>query len=228
MARSILKGADPSSWDLLVAGGMLGVSSFYWVHNSRWLTGLRDGLEAIHAMEKSYQKDPRRVDALLGIGLYDYWRSHFTRRLRFLPFFPDRRRQGRGELMRVMKEGSFASVLAEMALTFIDFEEKRYPTVIESTDRLLKRYPRSTILRMLQGQAFLALKKYPETVKAFESILSIDPAVTKSYLFIGIATAREGKDPKKARESLEKFLSLEPQAPHAWRKPALEKLHQLK
>lgn len=227
MAYRILRDRNASSWDLLVAGGTLGVSGFYRAHNRQWLSGLRDGSTGVHAIQKSYGKDPARLDALLGIGLYDYWRSHFTRKLRFLPFFPDRRKEGREKLVRAVQETEFASVLAEVSLAFIDFEEGKYRKVLEETARLLERYPRNTILLMLRGEALLALKRYPETVRIFGEILSIDPSVTKSHLFIGLAFAKEGADRAKAADHLKKYLEREPRAPSHWRRPAVKKLKEL-
>jgi tetratricopeptide (TPR) repeat protein len=227
IALKIARDPQAAPWDLLVAGGTLGVSGFYRAHNSKWFAALRDSSTTFHTMEKSYRKDPKLADALLGLGLYDYWRSHFTRKLRFLPFFPDRRKEGIEKLTKAKNESEFSSLLAELALAFIDFQEKRYQQVLETTGRLLKRYPQNTILRMLQGETLISMKKYQEGVKEFETILSIDPSITKSYLFIGMAYAKEGKNREKAQEYLNKFLEAEPTAPSHWRRPAIERLKKL-
>lgn len=227
-ALKITRNPNADPWDLLLAGGTLGISGFYRFHNEKWFAALRDASTAFHSLEKCYRKDPpKAIDALLGIGLYDYWRSHFTRKLRFLPFFPDRREEGIAKMIKAKSESEFSSVLGEISLAFIDFQEKRYPKVMETTGGLLKRYPQNTILRMLRGETLLAMKKYAETIKEFEAILSIDPSITKSYLFIGMAYAKEGKNPEKAKEFLTKFLEAEPNAPSHWRKPAVEKLKKL-
>jgi tetratricopeptide (TPR) repeat protein len=226
-ALRIAKDPNASPWDLLMAGGTLGVSGFYRAHNSKWFAALRDSSTAFHAMERAFRKDPRVVDSLLGIGLHDYWRSHFTKSLRFLPFFPDRRKEGIEKMKRVKEQSDFTGVLAEISIAFIDLEEKRYQQVLETTSKLLNRYPRNTIFRMLQGETLFQLKKYRESVAEFEKILSTDPSITKSYLFMGLAYAKEGKEPEKAKELLKKYLELEPNAPSHWRKPALQKLKAL-
>lgn len=230
MALKIVKDPNAGPWDLLVAGGTLGVSGFYRAHNSKWFAALRDSSTAFHAMERAFRKDPqdpKAIDSLLGIGLHDYWRSHFTKSLRFLPFFPDRRKEGIEKMKRVKEQSDFTGVLAEISIAFIDLEEKRYQQVLETTSKLLNRYPRNTIFRMLQGETLFQLKKYRESVAEFETILSIDPSITKSYLFLGMAYAKEGKDPEKAKRFLKKFLEAEPNAPSHWRRPALEKLKSL-
>lgn len=227
-ALQVINNPDAGPWDLLVAGGTIGISGFSHARHSRWFPALRDGLKAVQAMRRGLmrgglEKDPGTIDHLLGIGLYDYWRSVYTRRLRFLPFFPDRRETGRSELMQVVQSADFSRTLAEIALAFIDFQEKRYPPLLETTGRLLATYPNNTILRLLQGQALLALKRYPEAVVEFEKILGVDPAITKSYLFLGIAYAGQ-KETEKARAAFKKFLDLEPNAPPGWKRQAVGRL----
>src|SRR5262249_34293051 len=144
-----------------------------------------------------------------GTGLYDYWRSYFTRKLHFLPFFVDRRPEGKAALERAVNEAQVTNVLAEIALAFIDYQEKSYAKAVTTVDWLLAKYPNNTILRMLKGDCLLQLKKYQESVAEFEKILSIDPAISKCYLYMGVALAREGKDKTRAKELLEKYLSLD-------------------
>ncbi len=228
MALKIAKAPESATaWDLVLAGGTLGISGFYRAHNGKWFAALRDASLGFHTFERAYKKDASLADALLGIGLYDYWRSHFTRKLRFLPFIADRREEGREELAQAVRESRFCSVLASISLSFIDLQEKKYDRVVSEMDRLLAKYPKNTILRMLKGETLLRLKKYPEAVKEFEAILSIDPAVTKSYLYLGIAFADQGNDKAKARDYLTKYLAMEPKASNEWQKPAIEKLKKL-
>lgn len=227
MAQRVLRDPASDPWDLLITGGTLGISGFYRAHNSRWFAALRDCMNAALAFRRSYEKDSRRTEALFGIGLYDYWRSHFTRRLRFLPFFPDRRREGRAKLLEAREKSPFVSVFADTALAFIDFQDKNYEEVLLATGRLLKKYPTNTILMMLQGQALLAMKRYEEARTIFEEILRIDPAIKKSYLFLGLAWAEEGKNPSLAGVLLRKYLEREPDAPSSWKNLARERLKHL-
>jgi tetratricopeptide (TPR) repeat protein len=219
--------AQAEAWDLLMAGGTLGVSGFYRGHNRKWFAGLRDASLGFHTIEKAYAKDETLTDALLGTGLYDYWRSHHTRKLHFLPFFADRRPEGKAALERAVKEARFTGVLAEIGLAFIDYQEKAYDQAIATVDRFLGRYPGNTILRTLKGECLIGQKKYDEAVKEFEKVLALDPKLTKSYLYMGMAFAREGKDKARAKELLKKYLDLEPAASDDWRKPALDRLKAL-
>lgn len=219
LALQVLQKADGDAWSLLLAGGILGASGFYQAHNHHWLKGLRDGSMGFHALKKAYQRDPQLVDALLGIGLYDYWRSYFTRRLVFLPFFPDRRDRARETLALAQQQGIFVGPLAKIASAFIASVENKYQESLDAVGDLMRPYPQNIILKMLRGANLLQLKKYDESIKEFEQILALDPQITKAYLYLGLAY-RGKKETEKGDEYLGKFLKLEPQAPYAWRKMA--------
>lgn len=219
--------AEAAAWDLLIAGGTLGVSGFYRAHNHKWFAGLRDVSFGFHTIQKAHEKDDTLADALFGTGLYDYWRSYFTRKLHFLPFFADRRPEGKAALERAVKEAHLTGILAEIGLAFIDFQEKNFEKAASTVDRFLEHYPGNTILRTLKGECLIERKKYAEGVKEFEKIIALDPKLTKSYLYMGVALAKEGKDKDHARELLKKFLEMEPNASEDWREPALEHLKKL-
>jgi len=182
LALRNVRDEESSAWNLFLAGNTLGISGFYRAHNDHWLTALRDGSLAVHALQRGYEKDATLRESLLGIGLYDYWRSHFTHKLKFLPFFQDKRESAKSTLQIISREANWTSPLAEMALAFIYFQEKNYGSTVSVTNRLLALYPRNVILKLLKGRALFQLKKYPEAVHEFEEIESIDPEITKASL----------------------------------------------
>ncbi|MBI2981038.1 MAG: hypothetical protein HYY44_01830 [Deltaproteobacteria bacterium] len=189
-ALKIYRNANSGGWDLLVAGGILGVSGFYQAHHGKWLPALWDSQAAARAMKRAYGRDPHLADALLGIGFYHYWMSHFTRYFKVLPFLDDRRESGKREVRLAGELGRMVGPLAEVSLGF-------------------------------------KMRKQPEARREFEKILEIDPSLTKCWLYLGLITAEEGKDPKEARRLLGLYLNLENRAPPHWRKRAEEGLRRL-
>lgn len=178
----IAKSGAGSAWDDLMAGGVLGISGFYEAHNHRWFNALRDGIRGARTMERAFQKDPTLYDALLGIGLYEYWRSHLTRRLRFLPFFADHRPEGLEKIRMAGEKGSFVGPAAAISLLFIDAIEKREEIVLTGTHQYLERTPKNIVLRMLEGETLLRLKRIPEAAAEFDKILAIDPTISRAAL----------------------------------------------
>ena len=220
LALSLLNNPTASSWDLLLAGGVLGITGFQKAHHNRWFSALRDGQLAMQALQNARRRDPGFIDPWLGLGLYDYWRSYYTRQLKFLSFFPDRRREGKERILRVMKEGKFVGPIAAASLGFIELNEKNYPAVLKVTQEFLNRYPENIIIRMLEGEAYLGLKKYPEAIQNFVKILRNDPSITKCYLFLGLAYAAQPGETERARNYLQLFLKIEKEAPRHLRNPA--------
>ncbi|MBI4373252.1 MAG: hypothetical protein HY542_00085 [Deltaproteobacteria bacterium] len=226
-ALKIYRNANSGGWDLLVAGGILGVSGFYQAHHGKWLPALWDSQAAARAMKRAYGRDPHLADALLGIGFYHYWMSHFTRYFKVLPFLDDRRESGKREVRLAGELGRMVGPLAEVSLGFIDYIERDYIKTLEVTRKFLATYPENTVVRMLQGLAYFKMRKQPEARREFEKILEIDPSLTKCWLYLGLITAEEGKDPKEARRLLGLYLNLENRAPPHWRKRAEEGLRRL-
>ncbi|MDO8644107.1 MAG: tetratricopeptide repeat protein [bacterium] len=149
LALKISDDEKATDWDLFLAGATLGISGLDKAHRARWLGGIKDGLLAIRLLKKALRKNPNFADASLGIGLYDYWRSVFTKRHWFLPFFRDRRQAGLLAIRRAEAEGEFTPVLAKVALAFIAVEEKKEAEAQKTLKTLLKKYPKNVVLKNL-------------------------------------------------------------------------------
>ncbi|MBI2082837.1 MAG: hypothetical protein HYT76_04630 [Deltaproteobacteria bacterium] len=227
-ALDVYKDPKSSGWDLLVAGGILGVSGFYKAHHGKWLASLWDGQTALRAMKIAYQRDTTLTDALLGIGFYHYWMSHFTRRLKLLPFVADRRNLGKRQIRMAGELGQVVGPLAEISLGFIDYVEKDYPKALVVTKKMLSSYPDNIVVRMLQGQTYFKMRDYQRAREEFKRILAIDSSLTKGWLFLGLIEAYEGKNPKEARRLLQLYLDLDKTATTHWKKLAEEALARLR
>lgn len=227
VASEILKNPDSKSWTLFLSGGVFGVQAFHQGRSGKWWQAYLESQKALQALNQALEKDPNFLEPLFGIGLYEYWRSHYTERLWWLPFFPDRRAAGKEKLKRVIAEGSLVRPLAEIALAFIAFQEGRYGDLLVLTRSLLKRYPDNLVVRMLQARAEIAQRQYRLAVQDLEKILQEEPAIAKAHLFIGIALYREGKDWGKAEGHLRRYLGQEPDSPRQWEKVAEEILERI-
>lgn len=227
-ALEVYRNPRSSGWEMLVAGGILGISGFYKAHHAKWLAALRDGQTSVRAMKIAYQRDPALADALLGVGFYHYWMSHFTRHFKALPFLADRRGLGKKQIRFSGDLGQVVGSVAEISLAFIDYVEKNYPKTLEVTQKMLATYPDNTIIRMLQGQGYLKGRNYPMARQEFQKILALDPSLTKNWLLLGLVELKEGKDPVEARRLIKLYLDLEKNPTSHWRKLAEEALRRLK
>lgn len=152
LALRVQEDQQAADWDLLLAGATLGISGLDKAHRAKWLGGIKDGLLAIRLLKRALRQNPNFADASLGIGLYDYWRTVFTKRHWFLPFFKDRRQTGLLEIRQAEAKGEFTPVLAKIALAFIYVEENKEAEALKILRALLKKYPKNVVLKNLYNK----------------------------------------------------------------------------
>jgi tetratricopeptide (TPR) repeat protein len=183
-AVKILKDARADPWHLFIASGTLAVSGLYRINQRQTLRAIRDGAMAINAMKNTLEKDPNWVDPRYGLAMYDYWRSVFTNRWTFLPFFPDRREKGIRNIKKVVEEGTFSKELAQGSLAYMYYNEEKYEDALKFTQPLVKKYPSNIILRLLQGHILAKLRRYDQALRHYRWVQKTDPAMTKVNFYV--------------------------------------------
>lgn len=151
----------------------------------------------IRSLKKAIKGDPGWVDPYFGLGVYEYWRSVYTQRLRFIPFFPDRRQEGVDKLKRVIQEGRFTNDLARGALAWIYYNEEQYKKAEALCFPLRKKYPGNLVLRTLKAHILTAKRQFDPALREYQKILAVDPQMTKVNFYIAKIYYEKGKGPKK-------------------------------
>lgn len=172
-----------SEWDLFVLSSGYGLQGFHHARKSEWWRAYIDGNKARHYLKKLIWAHPEFYDASMGLGMYDYYRSVFTARLRFLPFFPDKRESGIAQVKITIEKGTYANRLGVANLALIYLNERRYVEAQTLLEDLLQRYPRNTILRMFLGKAYFFEGQYAKALAAFQTVEKIDPTLTKAHTY---------------------------------------------
>jgi len=211
----------PSDVDLFFCGGLVGLEGFFKARKGQWWGAYTKGNLSRQIFTSIKKRNPNFIDALFGLGMYDYWRSVFTNEIKFLPFFSDKRKEGIEMVERVAKEGLFARELARVNLGIIYLEERRYADAARVLEEYSGLYSQNVILHILLGRVLLADKKYDHAVEEFEKILVIDPEIAKAHYFVGTALALQGKKERfaEATDHLNGFLKIAKE--RLWRSYAL-------
>lgn len=123
-------------------GGAYGFRGLHRVYKRDWLNVFIDGYKGLKNLNKSLEKNPEFYDAYLGLGLYHYWRSAMTKKLRFLPFVSDLRQEGIDELKIAIEKGKYAGVETRIALASVYYNEEEYDSALVINNWLYKRFPR--------------------------------------------------------------------------------------
>ena len=198
---------QPSDWDLLVCGSLVGLDGFFKARGRHWLDAYTRGVESRQTFHRIKQRNPAFVDADFGLGMYIYWRSVFTKELKILPFFPDRRAEGIAIVESVARDGSFAKELAEVNLGMIFMEEKQFDRSHDVFKAFSNRYPKNVILMLFDGKALIAGKRYDEAAATMKRLIAVDPSVPQAYYFMGMARVMQQKPEyyDEAEAALKKF-----------------------
>ncbi len=214
----------PSDWDMFISGAGYGMRGFFYARDGKWFRALGSAVRAVQILKRLNWEDPNYIDAYLGLGMYEYWRSVFTKKIRFLPFFSDHRQAGIEQVEMVVAKGKFANEMAEANLAFIFSSEKDFARSREIVDRYLKKYPKNVILRQLSGDIFINLKKFDKAAVEYKKIYEIDPALTKALYRLGRIYFQAGKVGI-AKNYFERFLATAPEKD--WRESTEKQLQQI-
>lgn len=122
-------------------GGAYGFRGLHRVYKRDWLHVFIDGYKGLKNLNKSLKKNPEFYDAYFGLGLYHYWRSAMTKKLRFLPFVSDQRQKGIDELKLAIKKGKYAGVESRISLASVYYNEAEYDSGFALNEWLYQRYP---------------------------------------------------------------------------------------
>jgi tetratricopeptide (TPR) repeat protein len=221
IVERILDQKDSSAWDLFLAGASAGVRSFYLMRKDSAFKALGEAGIAKKALDRAHEKDPSFADVYLGLGMYDYWRSVFTNRLRFLPFFSDRRKEGLATTEKAFREARVVGPLAEASLGFCYYEERNPSKAIPLWESFLKKYPEYAIAKTMLGDLYGMSGNYPRAHQIFDELIQNNPDVAVARYFKAKTYFRQNKLPE-ARKEYEDFLNTKPT--DAWTAYALTDL----
>ncbi|HKY62767.1 MAG TPA: tetratricopeptide repeat protein [bacterium] len=209
----IAKNESSSAWENFLCGASSGLRGFYYVRKDEYLKAMGESGQAKKCLERALNKDPAFTDVYLGLGLYDYWRSVFTSRIKFLPFFKDRRKEGIEQIQRAINESIVAGDLALAAMTFVYHEQNNGAKGVPLAQTLLDKYPSNIMMRNLKGNFLSLNRKFPEAQATLDEVLAMAPEVNVARYFKALAYNRAG-DKKMAAATFQEFLDHNP--PKAW------------
>ncbi|MBU4484800.1 hypothetical protein KKA47_05210, partial [bacterium] len=206
----LLRDSKADDMDLLIAGSIYGMRGFFAVHERKFWDALTHGLHAVHILKRLRQKNPNFPDGEMGIGMYEYWRSVFTTRYWFLPFFADLREEGVKKVKLVANEGKYIRNIASGNLAFIFLNQKRFEEALAYVDPLLNNYPNNVVLTTLKGRIFYSQKKYKKAAMQFEKILRINSSISKVNYLCAVSYFEVKKGIQKSKYYMQKYIDTDP------------------
>jgi len=205
----IEKDKNSSAWDNFLCGASSGLRGFYYVRKDAYFRALREAKQARNCLDRALEKDPRFLDADLGLGLYDYWTGVFANRFKFFPIFKDKRQQGINETKTAIDQGTIASELAKAALVFVYHDAQNAKDGLPLTQELIQAYPQNIIMRNIQGNFLSLLGRHTEAQASLDEVLKLDPKVNVARYFKALDYYRAGNT-KESQHWFEDFLKNQP------------------
>lgn len=221
LVQKILDQKDASAWELFLSGASAGLRAFYLMRRDSPFKALGESSKSHKALERALEKDPSFKDVYLGLGMYDFWRSVFTNRIKILPFFSDKRAEGLAQIEKSYREGRVVGALSAASMAFCFYEQRNAAKAIPYLQDILKSYPENVIAKNLLADFYILQARYPEAHALLDGMLKTTPEVITPKFMKGYAYYREGNYPE-ARRFYEDFLASHPS--EAWISYALTDL----
>lgn len=154
-------------------GGAYGFRGLHRVYKRDWLHVFIDGYKGLKNLQKSLKKRPDFYDAYFGLGLYHYWRSAMTRKLRFLPFISDQRQLGINELKLAIEKGRYVGVEARISLSSAYYNEARYDSALIVNDWLYQRFPYDPSILYFRTRIYEKKQEWQKMLKTVDQLFEV-------------------------------------------------------
>lgn len=155
------------------------------MREGKWLRSVKYALAMKSNLEEVIARDPEYVDALVGIGSYEYWSA---RSLNFLPFSGDNRGKGIERIETALNKSKVNKAGAATALIWIYIDQGEGAKALKLSEQWLAKFPTSRSFLWAAGEAALAAHDYPAVLQYYRKILTsvlADPAQRNNYNAFG-------------------------------------------
>jgi tetratricopeptide (TPR) repeat protein len=158
-------------WAQFYAGAAYAYKSAQLSRDGKYWPAYRAIQSSLDYLEPLVRQDTTFCDALLGIGTYQYWRSRITIKFSWLPFFPDRRREGIAKIIHASECAQLSPASAWSNLTWISIKEKDYPQAIRYAKLGIEKYPASRFFLWPLAEAQFLKTDYPAAISSYSTLL---------------------------------------------------------
>ena len=160
---------DPEA--MFYAGAAYAYKSAQLSRDGKYWPAYRAIQSSLDYLEPLLKRDSTWCDALLGVGSYQYWRSRITIKLSWLPFFPDRRREGIAMITHAADCAQLSPASAWSNLAWISIREKEYDRAISWSRKGLERYPASRFFLWPLAEAQFLKTDYSAAIESYSKLL---------------------------------------------------------
>ena len=136
------RAAEPGSGEAEFAlGTVLGYQAVYESRWGGWFAALKQGLRSKNRFAAALKKDSSLIDAFLGVGNYNYWKSAKTDFINWTGIISDDRQEGLAQLQKAAVGGTLTRAPARVSLAWALINEGRNEEALAHGDSLATLFP---------------------------------------------------------------------------------------
>lgn len=171
LAEQWIKIDSLSAMGYFFKGAAISYRGFYYAQRKNYFKGLRDAIVGIKHLNQAVKTDSSYYDAYLGIGTYKYWRSRLTKYFKWLPFFPDQRKEGIRLIEKAVQHGRYGRDVAINGLIWIEIDRRNFVKAINLSRLMQKKYPGSRYFMWPLAAAFFKAGRFAEAIEQYEKLI---------------------------------------------------------
>jgi hypothetical protein len=140
-------------------------------HYGSYWAAYRSALKSRKALESCLEMDSTYVDALVGLGNFQYWMSRKLDVLNWLPVLKDEKDEGIAQLERVINDSARSKYIAISSLANIHLDQGDYGEALHLARMGKSRYPGSRTFLWQEGAAALHLGLCSLSNRIYQALL---------------------------------------------------------
>lgn len=171
---------DENEYDvnaLLYKGGALGYRGLVRSLRDSWLKAAEDGKEALNLLKKASDLNPSNKDALLGIGIYNYFAEYVPERYPIVKplmiIFPKGDKvKGLFQIKESASNSKFGKYEARFILAFLYLKyEKNFYESESFSKNLFQEFPENPVFEKYLYNCYVGLGKWYEAINGWDAVL---------------------------------------------------------
>lgn len=171
-AQAKIKAGNHAADDYFHMGSTLAYQALFLGHQGQYWKAYKAALKSRKALERCLELDSTYVDALVGLGNFQYWMSKKLDVLNWLPVLRDEKEDGIAQLEYVMKTGARSKYLAISSLANIRLDQGEYMEALQLARLGKAKYPGSRVFLWQEGAAAFHLGLFTISNRIYEALLA--------------------------------------------------------
>lgn len=157
----------PEAWKSYMKGIMYFIQSAEKKRIRENFDAIQFGYSAVDEIETAVKLDDRFKDALVGVGVFKYWKSVYTL---WIPFFTDERDYA-FELFDTSKSGIFFNQMAlDYQLIFIYVDQEKYEQAENLALKWMDKEPKSRLFKWAAAYVYKKMEKYDKAYPIYSDL----------------------------------------------------------